>query len=107
MKVSETPDRWVIIESDNVYKVFATWAGGYLYGDSWKANSGITKVTQDENYYYFYGYSGSIYKCNKKSYGFASSYGESVLAGFVERSKTEITIFDDREDWTTLSEKLK
>ena len=39
--ISETPERWVILRlSDNFYKVFGTWAGGYLDGDKWKLNSG-------------------------------------------------------------------
>ena len=62
--ISEVPDRWVIFKlPNNYYKVFGTWAGGYLDGDRWKLNSGISKVEQDENFYYFIGFSGSCYKC--------------------------------------------
>ena len=32
--ISETPERWVILKiPNNYYKVFGTWAGGYLDGD--------------------------------------------------------------------------
>lgn len=32
--ISETPERWVILKlPNNYYKVFGTWAGGYLDGN--------------------------------------------------------------------------
>lgn len=66
-----TPDNWVIIKitgSDPHYRVLAGWSGGYLDGDSWRMNSGITDVTEDEDAYYFSGSSGSTYRCWKESY---------------------------------------
>lgn len=68
-----TPDKWVILKLNNkgetAYKVLAGWSGGYLDGQSWKINSGITKVEEDDNYLLFHGYSGSVYKCHKRGYG--------------------------------------
>lgn len=33
--ITEKPDRWVVLKvGDDLYKVFATWSGGYLGGDS-------------------------------------------------------------------------
>lgn len=82
-----TPDRWVVVKitAPNVllYKVFAFWYGGYASADSWKINSGITKVTEKDNQYFFEGYSGSVYGCHKESYG-TNFYGESVLNRFIE-----------------------
>lgn len=66
-----TPDNWVIIKfnmEDTFYKVLAGWSGGYATGDSWQLNSGITRVEEDDNYFYFYGASGSCYQCNKGGY---------------------------------------
>lgn len=66
-----TPDNWVIVKlkgNDPHYRVLAGWSGGYLDGDSWRINSGITKVKEDDWNYYFSGYSGSTYCCSKKSY---------------------------------------
>ena len=89
----ETPDKWLILEvPDNYHKVFGTW----MYG-SWKLNSGIEKVEQDENFYYFIGFSGSCYKCHKKGYGFASSYGLNVLNELIERSKGQVKLLEDYE----------
>ena len=64
MIVSEAPSKWVILKIDDqsTYKVFGTWGGGYLDGQSWKLNSGIAKVTEDEDNY------TNNYKTNKKYY---------------------------------------
>lgn len=63
------PDNWIIISIPNtsLYKVVAGWSGGYLDGDSWKVNSGIESVTQDDTHYYIKGFSGSVYACNKRT----------------------------------------
>jgi hypothetical protein len=63
------PDAWVIIkitsDSGTFYKVLAGWYGGYANGDSWKINSGITKVDKVDGVYQFSGYSGSSYFCHE------------------------------------------
>lgn len=98
--ISETPEKWVIVElPNNEYKVFGTWSGGYLNGDRWKLNSGIEKVEEDENYYYFIGYSKSCYKCDKKSYGFVTNYGLSVLKGLIEKTNNQIKLIENNQDW--------
>lgn len=65
------PDNWVIFYIKNneeiIYKILAGWSGSYLYGTSWKINSGISKIEEAENEYYIHGYSGSIYCCRKNS----------------------------------------
>ena len=68
------PDNWVVLkiqtDADGViYKVLAGCSGGYLYGDSWRMNSGITKVVEKQDSIEFYGNSGSCYECYKGSYG--------------------------------------
>lgn len=66
------PDNWVVIKikgDDPHYRVLAGWSGGYTTGDSWRMNSGITKVEEDDGSYYFSGSSGSTYRCGKESYG--------------------------------------
>ena len=100
MNITETPDKWVILElPDNNYKVFGTWAGGYLDGDRWQLNSGIKEVEQDDDYYYFTGFSGSCYKCKKKSYGFATSYGESVLNNLLKAADNKIKLLENTDNW--------
>lgn len=86
-----TPDRWVILKitrydnltdtTKSIYKVFAGWLGGFTQGQSWKLNSGIVKVETEENFYLFYGHSGSVYQCFKGSEGM-SSYMYQILENF-------------------------
>ena len=83
------PDRWIIVKikgTDPHYRIFASWLGGYLDGDSWKLNSGIVNIKEDDNFYYFDGHSGSIYKCHKKSYGQLGSYNTGIINSLCERS---------------------
>lgn len=91
------PDKWQVVKithgSDSHYRVFACWYGGWAGSDSWKLNSGITKITQDENFYHFEGSSGSVYTCHKESYG-ASSYGMGVLNNMIEKSAENGTIIE-------------
>ena len=100
-----TPDSWVILKIKNTksfYKVFATWTGGYLDGDSWKINSGITKVEEDDTHYYFYGYSGSCYACKKEKYGVATSYGQGVLDSVLSNAykvNTQIEVLPETTNW--------
>ena len=66
-----TCDNWVVIKmkgDDPHYRLLVGSSGGYLYGDSWRMNSGITSVEEDEASYYFSGSSGSRYRCGKRSY---------------------------------------
>jgi hypothetical protein len=82
------PDRWVVVkiitDKECLYKVFATWSGGYGGSDSWKMNSGITHATLVDNRWEFAGYSGSVYSCHKDAYG-TNGYGGSVLQGFINQ----------------------
>ena len=77
------PDCWVIVKITNDdkshYRVFAGWYGGYLSGDSWKMNSGITAFRVKPQHIEFDGTSGSMYLCNKCAEKM-SSYMMSVLA---------------------------
>ena len=84
----ETPDKWVILKlgDEPIYKVFATWMGGYLGGDAWKINSGITKIEEEGDFYLFHGYSGSVYKCRKEAYG-TSGYSQGILKNILEQVK--------------------
>jgi hypothetical protein len=100
------PDKWVVVkitgkETPPVHKVFACWVGGYLDGDSWKLNSGITKVSEKTDYYFFDGSSGSCYACRKGMYG-TSSYGQGVLNNLIdkiERAGGTIEVLPQETNW--------
>lgn len=97
-----TPDKWVMLKlespSTTTYKIFASWSGGYLHGDSWKLNSGVVRIEEDDEHYYFHGFSGSVYKCHKRMYGM-TAYAYGVHGGFQRQ-------FDESDDMkmTTLPE---
>jgi hypothetical protein len=70
------PDHWIILKvntSTPHYRVLGGWSGSYIYGDSWRLNSGITSHKFDDNYWYFYGSSGSCYECHVDRYGLSGS----------------------------------
>lgn len=102
MNITQKPDNWIVVRIESMgqvfHKVFATWSGGYLGGDSWKLNSGIAGVEKDDNYYYFIGASGSVYKCGKRNYGISGS-GLMTLNRMIEATSGSISPLDDREDW--------
>jgi hypothetical protein len=79
------PDEWLVIriKPTNIYRVFASWYGGYTLGDSWRINSGVTNIIMNKECYYFRGYSGSTYVCRKDYYG-VSPYGSRALSGIIE-----------------------
>lgn len=91
------PDKWVIVciipdnEDDPLYKVFATWGGGYLDADCWRLNSGIVGITEDKHSYSFHGYSGSEYVCGKNSYG-TTAYGASVLNDLMQQAQDKLDV---------------
>ena len=42
-RITETPESWVMLKitidgQEPYYKVFGSWAGGYLNGDHWQLN---------------------------------------------------------------------
>lgn len=94
-----TPDRWVVLElvtpKETIRKVFAGWYGGYLGSDSWKLNSGITDIREQDDLFAFDGYSGSTYFCHRNGYGM-SGYMHSVLTSWLnqaeQRGDTQIKI---------------
>ena len=66
------PDAWVVVKFSGdavpdgvMYKILAGWKGGFTSGDSWKLNSGITKIEKIKNAFNVQGYSGSMYCCHK------------------------------------------
>lgn len=93
--------KWTIVKigGDNPhYRLFVSWPGGYLDGDSWIMNSGIIKVEEDGEWYLFCGVSGSVYRCHKNGYGVASSYNNSVLLAYKHRLGDKFEILQDKPD---------
>jgi hypothetical protein len=103
------PDKWVVVkitgkDTPPVHKVFACWYGGYLDGDSWKLNSGITTVKETTDYYFFDGSSGSCYACRNGSYG-TNMYGQGVLNNLIdkiERAGGTCVILPEETNWAEI-----
>ena len=98
------PDKWAIIRfkgDDEHYRVLAGFIGGYLHGDHWRINSGITDITEDGDCLLFHGHSGSIYKCRKDSYGL-SSLTASVYLGIEKQHGDNVEVLPSTTDWLTL-----
>lgn len=86
------PDKWVMVKipynGKFLYKIFACWYGGYAGADSWKLNSGVTRVTKEGYVYSFEGSSGSVYDCHEHCYG-TNMYGHGVLSNMIKRAKED------------------
>lgn len=100
-----TPDRWLVLAIDTpnekIYKVFATWSGGYGGSDSWKLNSGVVQAQLVDSYWEFTGSSGSIYRCHKDAYG-TNGYGGAVLSNLVSKAQSQnikIQVLSQEMDW--------
>lgn len=108
----DRPDQWVVIKieregEETHYKIFASWLGGYLDGDSWRINSGITRVEEEGDYFKFYGASGSCYECAKPTYGTGTSYTSGILNDLIKRAKevnSIITTLPEETNWGELIE---
>jgi len=99
-----SPHKWVVLKfkgDDPHYRVLGSWSGGYLDGDSWRMNSGITSVNEDEQDYHFFGSSGSCYICNKESYGMIL-YTSAVYEDFKEEHGDNIELMPQDTDWKTI-----
>lgn len=94
------PHNWVLLKINSPtphYKVLAGWRGGYLDGDSWRMNSGVVRHDEDEEKYYFYGYSGSCYVCHKNREGL-SNMATSVYNGLKEKHGDKVSCLIVEQD---------
>jgi hypothetical protein len=103
-----SPDRWVIVKivtpTECLYKVFATWSGGYASSDSWQMNSGIVHAARVADRWEFTGYSGSVYSCHQDAYG-TNGYGGTVLQNFIDQMPGQgatMEIIPGSTDWATV-----
>ena len=111
-----TPHNWVVIKftqqvkSGNTgygrtekvfYKVLGGWSGGYLDGDAWRMNSGITRVEKDTDAWKFYGSSGSCYECRMNNYMLRMNNAH-VWADLQERYGDKVEMMPEDTDWLTV-----
>lgn len=84
------------IETDDetYFKVFGSNSGGYLHGDSWRVNSGVSKLVYNDLWYGFIGYSGSCYVVPRHG-GRISMYNSGILDKFLSQDK--VTLVDNKD----------
>lgn len=91
-----TPDKYTILEmkykDEIIYKVFGTWAGGYLGSDNWRLNSGIERAVIDGDSVSFVGSSGSEYQCYIPAEGVTGAYNMSELDSFLRREPDRVRV---------------
>jgi hypothetical protein len=98
------PDNWVVIKMDGDdphYRVLAGWSGGYLDGDSWRMNSGITRVEDAGDRFNFYGSTGSCYSCGKESYCIRMNNAH-IWAQLQELHGDKVKMLDEDTDWLAM-----
>ena len=104
MMSEHKPDNWIMLkinlENEILYKILGGWSGGYLDGDSFRINSGVTKATKDGDYFVFEGHSGSKYYCHKNNYMIRMNIA-GVLGAIQEKYPNIIQMPDDT-DWLSL-----
>lgn len=104
------PDEWIIVKMNDVethYRVFGSIIGGFVTAVSWRMNSGIISVEQEDDFYNFSGHSGSIYKCDKNCYGINSSHNYGVLMHYKDILKDKFVILTDLPDVLNMDWLLK
>lgn len=83
------PDGWQFLhiksEKESIVKLLATWSGGYLHGDSWRLNSGVTRIEFSDEGILVHGHSGSVYVLNPSREGIISGIGVSALESWKEK----------------------
>ncbi len=96
------PDRWVILKLLNndkaIYKIMGSWDGGYLSSSYWRINSGISRVDKEGNYYLFYGFSGSVYRCHSHAYG-----STPIMTSVLPQDSNDIEILSKQDADTLIS----
>lgn len=90
MPDNHVPDVWVALElttpESSIHKILAGWYGGYMGVDSWKMNSGISRIIEHPGHYEVHGYSGSSYVCYKHIERF-SNYTHSIFNHYVAEAE--------------------
>lgn len=97
--IGYNPHKWLMVQikgPDPHYRILGSWMGGYLDGDSWRLNSGVVRVEEENDYYHFYGSSGSCYTCRKANYG-AHLFGYNVLDKYQKEAPDMIFPLSEEE----------
>jgi len=93
---------WVILKcivaSEKVYyRVFASWRGDYLNGDSWRLSSGsedLPQLSACEKFWLWPQVSGSCYELPINEEDGYTSYTGAILSSIIDRSGEDETLIE-------------
>jgi hypothetical protein len=93
---------WVILKytvgNEKVYyRIFASWRGGYLNGDSWRVSSGSEQLPQLSScgkYWLWPQMSDSCYELPINEEGGYTSYTGAILSSIISRTGEDDTIIE-------------
>lgn len=106
---------WVILKyivgSDGTYyKVFASWGGGYISGDSWRLSSGSEEfptLSPCGKHWLWPQLSGTIYKLPVNGESRLTSYNKEVLESILSLSGEMDTIITEINIGSVLEKNIK
>lgn len=86
------PDSWSVLEvkvdGKTFHKIIVGFAGGYLHGDAWRMNSGISSIEETDKLYIVHGISESVYLLPKYGEG-VRGYAAIVAADLLKQAKEQ------------------
>lgn len=89
-----TPEGWVVLkftnEDDMFFKIFGSWRGGYLDGDSWRLSSGSYKpptLSKCGKYWVWPQESGSCYHLPLNEEDGYTFYTGQILSNIIRQSE--------------------
>jgi len=83
-KVDYIPHGWVLGKYKGDLRVFCSWTGGYLDGDSWRLNS-VVRTVDFEDSSYIINKDGSSYQLSYRNYGVISAHNSSVIRNLEDK----------------------
>lgn len=107
----DSPDRWVLVkitppDGETVYKVLAGWLGGYCGSDYYRLNSGVVRAERFEQGWDFHGFSGSVYRCYDRNWGFtnlSATVFENLKEAAYSHRLTVVDLVPEEVDIATLN----
>ena len=105
------PNFWVIVlfkhKEEEFYRIFSSWSGSYLTGSSWRFNSGIKTISENEDHYIINGdVSNTTYACHKSGYGI-HFHSQNILKNMEEKyDDVSINILSEEEAKKYIEENL-
>jgi hypothetical protein len=103
--MTHTPDGWVVVKFKDDLKIFCSWGGGYLTGDSWRLNSKVRTVDMGEDGYYVINESGSRYDLSPNGHGRITACNWAILNDFINRGVVQLNEAEGKRELELMLDK--